>query len=90
MTSQAKQSSTGTIEEALALTEEALGHVTRIAIEQIRNGRGISTHVEAAERDIRSALQQLGLASRERPPQPRPARAGEHTEMTADALPNTH
>jgi hypothetical protein len=53
------------IGHALELTEEALGQVSRIAIEDIRDGLEASNHVEAAERDMRSALRQLVLAERE-------------------------
>lgn len=37
----------------------------RIAIEQIHGGVETGSHVEAAERDMRSALRQLVLAERE-------------------------
>jgi hypothetical protein len=53
------------LRRALELTEEALGQVSRIAIEEIRDGGESSNHVEAAERDMRSALRQLVLAERE-------------------------
>ena len=89
MSSQAKRALTGTIEEALSLTETALSHVTRIAIEQIRNGLGPSSHVEAAERDIRSALRQLGMAAREhRPVRSIPASGDERSETIDDTPPN--
>lgn len=51
---------------ALELTEEALGVVARIAIEEIHSGLESSNHVEAAELDMRSALRQLVLAAHER------------------------
>jgi hypothetical protein len=54
-----------TIARALKLTEEALGQVAQIAIEEIHTGLESSNHVEAAERDMRSALKQLVLAERE-------------------------
>lgn len=54
-----------TIARALHLTEEALGEVARIAIEEIHTGLESSSHVEAAERDMRSALKQLVLAERD-------------------------
>jgi 3-oxoacyl-(acyl-carrier-protein) synthase len=54
-----------TMARALELTEEALGEVARIAIEEIHSGLESSNHVEAAERDMRSALRQLVLAERE-------------------------
>jgi hypothetical protein len=47
---------------ALEETQEALAQVQRIAIEEIRDGLEASNHVEAAERDMRSALRQLVLA----------------------------
>ena len=53
------------LRRALELTEEALGQVSRIAIEEIRDGVESSNHVVAAERDMRSALRQLVLAERE-------------------------
>jgi len=54
-----------TMERALGLAEEALEQIARIAVEQIRRGVESSNHVEAAERDLRSALRQLVLAQRE-------------------------
>jgi hypothetical protein len=59
------QSINQTMARALELTEEALREVARIAIEEIHTGLESSTHVEAAERDMRSALRQLVLADRE-------------------------
>jgi outer membrane protein TolC len=53
------------MERALGLAEEALEQIARIAVEQIRRGIESSNHVEAAERDLRSALRQLVLAQRE-------------------------
>ena len=53
------------MERALGLAEEALEQIARIAVEQIRRGVETSNHVEAAERDLRSALRQLVLAQRE-------------------------
>jgi hypothetical protein len=53
------------MERALGLAEETLEHIARIAVEQIRRGVESSNHVEAAERDLRSALRQLVLARRE-------------------------
>jgi hypothetical protein len=50
---------------ALELTQEALSQVSRMAIEEIRDGVEASNHVAAAERDMRSALRQLALAERE-------------------------
>jgi hypothetical protein len=54
-----------TMARALELTEEALGEVARIAIDEIHSGLESSSHVQAAERDMRSALRQLVLAERE-------------------------
>jgi hypothetical protein len=59
------QSVTETMQRALDVSEEALGQVARIAIEEIHSGVESSNHVRAAERDIRSALRQLVLAERE-------------------------
>ena len=53
------------MERALGLAEEALEQIARIAVEQSRRGVESSNHVEAAERDLRSALRQLVLAQRE-------------------------
>ncbi len=54
-----------TMESAIELTERALTQVAHIAIEQIHEGLETSNHIEAAERDMRSALRQLVLADRE-------------------------
>lgn len=61
------------MERALGLAEETLEQIARIAVEQIRKGVESSNHVEAAERDLRSALRQLVLAKREWRPAPAPA-----------------
>jgi outer membrane protein TolC len=53
------------MERALQFAEDALEQITRIAVEEIRRGVESSNHVEAAERDMRSALRQLVLAQRE-------------------------
>jgi hypothetical protein len=50
---------------ALEVTQEALAQVQQIAIEEIRYGLEASDHVQAAERDMRSALRQLVLAERQ-------------------------
>ncbi|MGO9489552.1 MAG: hypothetical protein ACLQBB_11050 [Solirubrobacteraceae bacterium] len=50
---------------AIEVTEDALGQVARIAVEEIHCGLEASSHIEAAERDMRSALRQLVLAERE-------------------------
>jgi hypothetical protein len=59
------QSIIATVARAIDLSEEALGQVARITIEGIRSGLEVSSHVEAAEREMRSALRQLVLAERE-------------------------
>lgn len=53
------------MERALQLAEEALEQITRVAVEQIRKGIETNNHIEAAEREIRSAMRQLVLAQRE-------------------------
>jgi hypothetical protein len=50
------------IDIALRSTEEALGELTQVVIENIRAGGDVSHHIEAAERDLRNALRQLGQA----------------------------
>jgi hypothetical protein len=65
MSGRSDQGITETLARALELTEEALSQVTRMAIEEIRDGLETSNHVDAAERDMRSALRQLVLAERE-------------------------
>lgn len=52
------------IDLALRSTEAALGQLTTVVVESIRLGGDISPQVEAAERDLRSALRQLSLAKR--------------------------
>jgi hypothetical protein len=59
------QSIIATLTRAIELSDEALAHVARIAIEGIRSGVEVGGHVEAAERDMRNALRQLVLAERE-------------------------
>jgi hypothetical protein len=54
-----------TLAQALRLTEEALSEVALIAVAEIRSGLEGSSHVEAAEREMRGALRQLVLAERE-------------------------
>jgi hypothetical protein len=51
--------------KAIEMTENALSEVGRLAVEQIRRGAETSSHIEAAERDLRGALRQLVLAERE-------------------------
>jgi hypothetical protein len=73
------------MERALELAEETLEQVTRIAVEQIRKGIATSNHVEAAEREMRSALRQLVLAQGEWHIKPGPrVRLGEHNDSVAD------
>ena len=62
---QKAHSTAATVARAIELSDEALGQVARIAVEGIRCGLEASSHVEAAERDLRSALRQLVLAERE-------------------------
>ncbi len=52
-------------EKAIEMTESALAEVSHVAMEQIRRGAEISSHVEAAERDLRGVLRQLVLGERE-------------------------
>jgi hypothetical protein len=59
------ESSIGTLSRAIECTEEALAQVARIAIEEIHNSLETSSHIQAAEREMRSALRQLVLAQRE-------------------------
>jgi hypothetical protein len=54
------------LNRALETTEEALAQVTRLAIQRIRRGTENPPHLDAAERDLRSALRQLATLSRER------------------------
>jgi hypothetical protein len=69
------------LEQALGLAEETLEQIARVAVEQIRRGAETDNHVEAAERDLRSALRQLVLAQREwRAPSAASAPVGEPAE----------
>jgi hypothetical protein len=78
------------MERALGLAEEALEQIARIAVEQIRRGVESSNHVEAAERDLRSALRQLVLAKREWRPATGPSRTLEApAESTAPVTTNS-
>ncbi len=52
------------IDQALQSTEAALGALASVVVESIRLGGDVSPQVEAAERDLRSALRQLSLAQR--------------------------
>ncbi len=60
-----EQSIIVTTTKAIELTEEALAQVAQVAVEGIHCGLDTSSHVEAAERDMRDALRQLVLAERE-------------------------
>jgi hypothetical protein len=53
------------MERALQLAEDTLEQIMRITVEQIRRGTEASNHIDAAERDMRSALRQLVMAQRE-------------------------
>lgn len=78
------------MERALQLAEEALEQVTRIAVEQIREGVESSNHIEAAEREMRSALRQLVLAQRERRAKSLPRAApGGHLDVIPDTMPDS-
>jgi hypothetical protein len=52
-------------QKANEMTENALSEVNRLAMEQIRRGAEISSHIEAAERDLRGVLRQLVLSERD-------------------------
>ena len=79
---------TETMTRALELTEEALGEVARIAIEEIHTGLESSNHVQAAERDMRSALRQLVMAERElRTRAARQTRIDERPQAIAEVVP---
>ncbi len=52
------------IEQTLQSTEAALGTLATVVVESIRLGGDVPPQVEAAERDLRSALRQLSLARR--------------------------
>ena len=74
--------------DALELTEHALALVSQIAIEEIRDGTEPNSHVDAAERDMRSALRQLGLAERElRTKGERGMRGAERASTVAEVVP---
>jgi len=78
------------MERALGLAEETLEQIARIAVEQIRKGVESNNHVEAAERDLRSALRQLVLAQREwRAPAAPYARADGPSEPIAGVTTNS-
>jgi ATPase subunit of ABC transporter with duplicated ATPase domains len=78
------------LERALQLTEDTLEHIARIAVEQIREGAESSSHIEAAERDVRSALRQLVLAQRESRAKPTAGMSGgDQVKVLTDATTNT-
>jgi hypothetical protein len=52
------------IDLALQSTEAALVQLTKVVMDNIRCGGEASPHVEAAERDLRSALKQLAQIKR--------------------------
>jgi hypothetical protein len=62
---QSDQSIGATLARAIELSDEALAQVARVTVEGIRFGLPASSHIEAAERDMRRALRQLVLAERE-------------------------
>jgi hypothetical protein len=62
---QSDQSIGATLARAIELSDDALAQVARVTVEGIRFGLPTSSHIEAAERDMRSALRQLVLAERE-------------------------
>lgn len=73
---------------ALELIEGALAEVTQMAIEDIREGLDAGNHVQAAERELRSALRQLVLAERELESRHRMrSRAEAGTDVTARGVP---
>lgn len=72
---------------AIELTEEALAQVSRMSVEAIHCGLEAGAHVEAAERDMRSALRQLVLSERELQTRSELPRRVEAPEAMADVLP---
>lgn len=70
------------MKRAVELTAEALAEIARITVEEILAGLETSNHVEAAERDMRSALRQLVLAQREQ--RARQAARGTFTAPSAE------
>jgi len=53
------------IDLALRSTEAALGQVTKVVMENIQSNGDASPQIEAAERHLREALRQLGVAKRQ-------------------------
>ena len=85
---QTDHSIVATLARAIELSDEALAQVARTTVEGIRFGLPASSHVEAAERDMRSALRQLVLAERELRSRPRLGpRLERQPERIAEVLP---
>jgi hypothetical protein len=77
-----------TLARAIELSDEALAQVARVTVEGIRFGLPASSHIEAAERDMRRALRQLVLAERElRSRAGVGSRVEERPERIAEVLP---
>ena len=77
-----------TLARAIELSDEALAQVARVTVEGIRFGLPASSHIEAAERDMRRALRQLVLAERElRSRAEVGSRVEEQPERIAEVLP---
>jgi hypothetical protein len=77
-----------TLARAIELSDEALAQVARVTVEGIRFGLPASSHIEAAERDMRSALRQLVLAERELRSRPGVGpRLEDRPERIAEVLP---
>jgi hypothetical protein len=77
-----------TLARAIELSDEALAQVARVTVEAIRFGLPASSHIEAAERDMRSALRQLVLAERELRSRPGVGpRVEDRPERIAEVLP---
>jgi hypothetical protein len=55
----------GTIAQARALAEEALALLARVALDEIHQGLEASSHLEAAEHDLRGAVRETVLAERD-------------------------
>jgi hypothetical protein len=65
VTSARVRAADSSLDLALRATETALGEVSKVVMDDIRAHGQTSPHIEAAERDLRTALRQLGLAKRE-------------------------
>ena len=77
-----------TLARAIELSDEALAQVARVTVEGIRFGLPASSHIEAAERDMRRALRQLVLAERELRSRPGVGpRLEDRPERIAEVLP---